>query len=103
MAHQQIPGQTKYHRHAGATDEIYRTMMAERTGEDPENYRDRPFDMDLLDYAPSSGRHVGPILGNTDLLGTDTEIKVSLTRDQAIDATARALGVTMPHGYRPSW
>lgn len=46
----------QHSRHSGGTDEIYRTMMAERTGEDPENYRNRAFDADLLDYAPSAPR-----------------------------------------------
>lgn len=43
-----------YSRHAPASDEIYRELMAERTGENPENYRGRPFDMDLLTFAPSA-------------------------------------------------
>lgn len=42
-----------YGRHRPAEDEIYCALMAERTGEAPENYRARPFDADLLTYAPS--------------------------------------------------
>jgi hypothetical protein len=42
-----------YGRHRPAADEIYCTMMAELTGEAPENYRGRPFDADLFDFKPS--------------------------------------------------
>jgi hypothetical protein len=43
-----------YRRHAAGDDHIYCQMMAERTGEAADNYYGRPFDMDLLDYAPSA-------------------------------------------------
>jgi hypothetical protein len=43
-----------YSRHAFQEEIIYPQMMAERTGENPDNYRNRPFDMDLLDYSPSA-------------------------------------------------
>jgi hypothetical protein len=49
-----------YGRHAPAADEIYCTMMAERTGEAPDNYRARPFDMELLFYAPSAPEETPP-------------------------------------------
>lgn len=50
-------------RRAAPSDEIYRNLMAELTGEDPDNYRNRPFDMELLDYAPSAPEGTSRLFG----------------------------------------
>ena len=44
---------TRHRRHAFQLEIIYPAMMAELTGEDPENYRNRPFDMEYLFFDPS--------------------------------------------------
>lgn len=49
---------TTYSRHAFHEEIIYPQMMAELTGENPDNYRGRPFDADLFDYRPSGHQGV---------------------------------------------